>query len=82
MITPEQLIYDLQKQVAKLEEELAQYQQHLLDFELAAKSWKKGYLDMEKCYKVKLVEANQTIEELREEIEELKLEAYPESDGF
>jgi hypothetical protein len=67
MITPEQLIYDLQKQVAKLEEELTQYQQHLLDFELAAKEWKKGYLSMEKGYRVKLTNAEQTIMQLEEE---------------
>jgi rubrerythrin len=72
MISPEQLINDLQKQVTKLEEELSQAQKDILDFEKAALVWQKGYKDTERNLKIKLEHAEQTIEELREELKIIK----------
>lgn len=66
-MTPEQLIYDLQKQIILLESELNQAQQDIKDFELAAIEWKNGYQDMEKNYRIKLANALKTIEQLEEE---------------
>lgn len=66
-MTPEQLIYDLQKQVISLESELNQAQQDIKDFELAAIEWKQGFSKMEKDYKIKLANALKTIEQLEEE---------------
>lgn len=72
MITPEQLIYDLQQENAKLQQELYQAEIHITDFELAAKEWKKGYGDMEKKLKIKIKELEQIVEELESEIKNLK----------
>ena len=71
-MTPEQLIYELQSQVLRLESELNQAQQDILDFEKAAKIWQKSYLDMEKEYKQKIANRDQTIEELQKELKELQ----------
>ena len=72
MITPEHLISQLQDQVIKLESELAIAQQDIKDFEKLAIEWKKGYVDMEKSYRVKLANANLIIEELEFELKEAR----------
>ena len=64
MITPEQLIYNLQQENTKLQQELA------------AKEWKKGYSDMERSYRIKLQNAEKTIEQLQEELEDLKSQLW------
>ena len=43
MMTPEQLIYDLQKQVLRLEQELEEANKDIRDFEKLAIEWKKGH---------------------------------------
>ena len=69
MITPEQLIYNLQQENAKLQQELADAEKHIADFEKAAHEWKKGYADMERSYRIKLQNAQKTIEQLLEELD-------------
>ena len=72
MITPEQLISDLKNQISKLEEELATTQQDIKDFEVLAIEWKKSYSSMERNYKIRLSNAQQTIEGLEQELEDFK----------
>lgn len=72
MITPEQLINDLQKENERLQKELDQAQKDIRDFEVLAIEWKKGYRELEIKYRAKLKESDQVIRELEEEIEELK----------
>lgn len=69
MLTPEQLIYDLQSQIIRLEQELEQAQKDIEDFEVLAVEWKKGYVHRERDLIIKLDHAEQTIEELKEEID-------------
>jgi hypothetical protein len=72
MISPEQLINDLQKENEMLKEELVQAQKDIKDFEVLAIEWRKGHTDLERKYKTKLMESDQVIRELEEEIDELK----------
>ena len=69
-MTAEQLIYDLQKQVIRLEEELKQANEYIEDFEKAAKTWKSSYRDMERKYKIELMNAKKVIEQLEKELSE------------
>lgn len=59
-------------QIATLTSEVEELTAHLKDFELAAHKWKKGYEDMEKDYKRKLANAEQTIKQLEIELDEVK----------
>lgn len=72
VITPEQLIYDLQSQIMRLEKELEQAQQDIKDFEVLAVEWKKGYRDLESKHRVKTRENELVMGELQDEIDELK----------
>jgi len=65
------------KKIATLSSEVEDLTKHLRDFEVAANAWKKGYEDMEKDYKRKLANAEQTIGELEKELDEVKRVAYP-----
>ena len=71
-MTPEQLISDLQKLLGELQMELTQAQADIKDFEELAIVWKKSYGDMERNYRIKLANAEQTIQQLNKELEELK----------
>ncbi len=71
-MTPEQLIYELQKQIIALEKELAQAQEDIKDFEVLALIWKKSYLEMESRYKIKLGNAEQVIEQLEKDLSDSK----------
>ncbi len=42
-MTPEQLIINLEAQIEKLTEELAQSEKNVKDFEFLAKAWMKSY---------------------------------------
>ena len=68
MITPEQLIYDLQRQIIRLEEELQQAQLDIKDFEVLAVEWKDGYDKLKIKHQAELGNAQETIEELEKEI--------------
>lgn len=68
MINPEQLIYDLQKQILSLEKELNQAQEDIKDFEKLAIEWKKGHRYLESKHRIKLMEYEQIIKELKEEL--------------
>lgn len=72
MISPEQLITDLQKENIRLREELEQAQKDIRDFEILAIEWRKGHKELEIRHQIKLVESQQVIAELEEEIDELK----------
>ena len=72
MITPEHLIRVLKQDLERLNVELGEAQQDILDFEQAAIEWKEGYAKMEKNYKVELANAKETIEELEKELYEAK----------
>ena len=72
MITPEQLINDLQKENARLTQELEQAQKDIRDFEVLAIEWRKGHQDLKAKHHVKTTEYEQIIEELEDEIGELK----------
>lgn len=69
MISPEQLINDLQKENARLSLELEQAQKDIRDFEVLAVEWKRGYSDLERKYRVEIANLKQTIEELEEELD-------------
>ena len=71
MITPEQLIADLQKQVTKLQEDLAVSEQNVKDFEHIAATWKKSYEEMEMNLKRKLANAEMTIKQMCEDMDDL-----------
>ena len=71
-MTPEQLVNDLQKLLGELQIELTQAQTDIQDFEKLALIWKKSYGDMERSYKTRLANAEQTIQQLNVELEELK----------
>jgi hypothetical protein len=77
VITPEQLITDLQKENQSLKEELEQAQKDIKDFETLAIEWKKGYLENIGKLKVQLSNYEQVIEELQEE-----LKAFTDSGPF
>ena len=76
-MTPEQLISDLQKLLGELQMELTQAQADIKDFEELAIVWKKSYGDMERNYRIKLANAEQTIQQLNKELEELKNQWIP-----
>lgn len=69
-LTPEMLIAQLERDIEKLKEELAESQQDCKDFERIAQVWKKGWEDKEKEYKRKLGNAEQMIEQLEKDLEE------------
>jgi uncharacterized small protein (DUF1192 family) len=71
-LTPEQLIYDLQSQITRLERELEQAYMDIKDFEVLAIEWKKGHRDLDNKHKIKIMEKDQVIDELQDEIDELK----------
>jgi thymidylate kinase len=79
VLTPEQLVSNLQKENLTLREELEQSKKDLEDFEKLAFGWKKGYLETEKNLKIKLINANQTIEQLEKELEEFKKLVHQDS---
>lgn len=72
MITPEQLINDLQKQIVKLQEDLAISEQNVKDFERLAQTWKKAY--DEETYRLKVKCANLELinESLENELSEAR----------
>ena len=72
MITPEQLIYDLQSQVMRLERELEEAQKDIKDFEVLAIEWKKGYSDLNSRHWKEKSNLEQEIEELKKELEDIK----------
>jgi len=72
MLTPEQLIYDLQSQITRLERELEQAQQDIKDFEVLAQEWKKGHEDLKAKHRAEVKNMGQIILEMEDEIEELK----------
>ncbi|CAM6004860.1 unnamed protein product [Sphagnum balticum] len=63
---------DLQKQIVKLQEDLAISEQNLKDFEGLALTWQKSYQDLDKKYKRDIGNAQQTIDQLQEELDQLK----------
>jgi hypothetical protein len=72
MISPEQLIADLNNAAAKLAEDLAIAEQNVKDFERLALTWQKSYKDLEAKYKRDMGNAQQTIGQLQEELDQLK----------
>lgn len=74
MITPEQLIRDLQRENERLQKELDEANEHIKDFEKLAIEWKKGHGELNLKHRVKMKELEQIISELEDEIEELKAE--------
>lgn len=67
----ENLISDLQKQIIKLTEELAIALQDIKDFERLAHIWKKDYAILEAKYRRDIGNAQQTIDQLQKELDEL-----------
>ena len=65
----EQLIYDLQSQIIRLEKELEQAQKDIKDFEVLAVEWKKGFTELNRKHQAEVTNLKQTIEELEKEIE-------------
>ena len=68
----ESFINDLQKENARLTQELEQAQKDIRDFEVLAIEWKKGHQDLKAKHHVKTTEYEQIIQELENEIEELR----------
>jgi predicted nucleic acid-binding Zn-ribbon protein len=73
MLTPEQLIYDLQSQIVRLEKELEQAQKDIKDFEVLAVEWKRGYEELRRNHNVEIGNLEQEIEELKKELLEFKI---------
>lgn len=71
-ISPEQLITNLTYENKKLKDELRQAESNLEEFEHLAIEWKDGYNKREHQLKVKITHLEQTIEELKDEIDELQ----------
>lgn len=76
MITPEQHIDTLLQDIAKLDSELKEAQEEVKFFENAALTWKKSYGEVIYKLEVKLMEAEQTIDELQKELKELRNNSY------
>jgi len=74
MITPEQLIRDLQKENERLKEELNQTQSDLEDFESMAKVWMQSYNEEVPKLKKRIMELEQVVEELDNELKEKRSE--------
>lgn len=81
MLTPEQLIYDLQSQIIRLEKELEQAQKDIRDFEVLAIEWRKGHTELNRKHLAETNNLKQTIEELEDELEDAKKELRLEKDG-
>ena len=73
----ENLINDLRKQVAKLQEDLAISEQNVKDFEQLAHTWKDSYDEQVPRLNAKVTNLEQTIEQLETELDEVKKIAYP-----
>ena len=72
MISPEQFITNIQKQIVKLQEDLAISEQNVKDFERLAQTWKKAY--DEETYRLKVKCANLELinESLENELSEAR----------
>jgi hypothetical protein len=72
MISPEQFITNIQKQIVKLQEDLAISEQNVKDFECLAQTWKKAY--DEETYRLKVKCANLELinESLENELSEAR----------
>jgi predicted RNase H-like nuclease (RuvC/YqgF family) len=68
----EQLVSDLQKENQQLREELEEAQKDIVDFEVLAKEWRKGYAELELKHRIKVMELEQVIDELEKELEDWK----------
>lgn len=66
------LINGYQKQIAQLTLENEELKAHVKDFEALAIEWKTGYHDMEKKYRVRLANAEQTVEQLKKELDDVR----------
>lgn len=71
-MTPEQLIYELQREIQRLTEELSTSIKDRDDFETLAKEWKKGYDSNIYKLKIEIEHLKQENEDLRDSLEELK----------
>jgi hypothetical protein len=67
-MTPEDLIRQLQDQVIKLESELFIAQQDIKDFEVLAVEWKKGHEKLKIKHTIEVANLRQEIEELKVEL--------------
>lgn len=67
-MTPEQLISALQDRIIKLDLELQEANEHIRDFEIAAREWQKGYRELEKKHRIEIEHKNQIIDELTEDL--------------
>lgn len=76
MISPEQLITDLQKDIDRLTKELEEAQKDIRDFEFLAIEWRKGHTELERKHRIEVGNLKQTIEELEKEL------AYHKPDPF
>jgi predicted RNase H-like nuclease (RuvC/YqgF family) len=65
----EQLVSDLQKENRQLREELEEAQKDIRDFEVLAKEWRKGYAELERKHRIKMMELEQVVTELEKELE-------------
>lgn len=72
MISPEQLVTDLNKEIDRLTTELAEAQQDIKDFEHLAIEWRKGHVELEIKHRREIGNLKETIKELEKEINELK----------
>lgn len=71
MDSVEILINDLNNKIAKLERDLEQAEQDILDFEGIARTWKEGYEEEVSKLRIKIKEQELIIEELENEITSL-----------
>lgn len=62
------------------EKQIEEIYKLIKEFEDIAKEWKKGYVDMERSYKVRLNHAEQIIETLREDLKNEQISVRSSSD--
>ena len=69
----ERLINSLNSTIARLEQQLSNAQQDILDFEKLAIEWRKGHAELEAKHRIEVGNLKATIEELEAELKMLEI---------
>jgi hypothetical protein len=67
ILSPEEALLHYKEKCEKLELDLKVAEQDMRDFEVLALEWKKKYAELEHKSRVKIIELEQTIQELEQE---------------
>lgn len=74
MTSVEQLLADKDKEISKLQEDLAISEQNVKDFESLARTWMHSYNEEVPRLKAKIKNLEQTVESLQEDLDAERLE--------